>query len=73
MQIRLFRGWASNNSGAYVLLGHFQSAELAARAAEALRQDGSLEADFAQSPTGDPVRCEGCGIVSVCRHWSGGG
>ncbi len=21
----------------------------------------------------DPVRCEGCGIVSVCRHWAGDG
>lgn len=58
MRIRIFRGWASNNSGAYVLLGHFQSAELAERAAEALRKDGSLAADFAQSPTGEPVRCE---------------
>lgn len=38
MRVRLFRAWASNNSGAYVLLGRFHHAAVAASVASTLNE-----------------------------------
>lgn len=58
MRVRLFRAWASNNSGAYVLLGRFRDASVAEKAAadlnDALAAHDEWSARVPQSKDASP-------------------
>jgi hypothetical protein len=72
MRIRLYRAWASNNSGAYVLLGSFASVEATEAAVRDLEEGDALTGPHAIDPAGSGLRWEVLGAQVLIEGYAAG-